>query len=252
MQKISLFIFLNIIALPIFSQDTAIFSISGKVFDIDTKKTIPVAYVINVSRNFAVQSDTSGYFKILLKKGDEIQVKSIGYYKMPVEPDFTKILNGNINQDIYLKQQVYPIGVVNIYAMRWAGFVYDFENTNIPDDDVSKNITKWINDAVADEDLSLVNAQTGFRLPIFSHYEKELKHLNKYKKIEELNKKANEKFNKDLVSKITGLRGDDLDKFMKYCQFDRDFILATPEYELIIIVQNIYEEYSQNIKNNNN
>lgn len=252
MQKILLFIFFNIITFQIFSQDTSIFSISGKILDNDTKKPIPAAYVINTTRNFAVQADTAGNFSILLKKGDKIQAQSIGYYKTQVVPDYTKASNGDIIQNIFLKQQVYPIGAVNIYAIRWAGFVYDFKHTESPDDEVQQKITKLINNAISNEDLSLLNTQTGFRLPIFTHYERELSRLEKYKKIEELNKKANEKFNKELVSKITGLTGSDLDEFMKYCQFDRDFILQTSQYDLIMITKNIYEEYSKNIKNKKN
>jgi len=249
MQKSIIFLFINFVALNIFSQDTTIFSISGKILDIDTKRPIPATYVINVSRNFAVQADTAGYYKILMKKGDDIQVRSIGYYKMPIVPDFSQIEDGNITQNIFMKKQIYNIGTVNIYSVRWNGFVYDIKNTEPPDDEVRQKVTKWLNDAVEQEDLALVNAQSGFRLPIFTHYEKQMKQLEKYKKIEELNKKAQEKFNKDLVSKITGLTDGDLDEFMKYCQFDRDFILATPEYDLIIIIQNIYDEYTLNIKN---
>ena len=246
MKKTIFYFAIFLFSTPLFAQDTTIYIVSGKIFDVATLQPIPLTYLLNTTKLNGVQTDTSGKFRILITENDSIRISCIGYYTEHWQPDFSTANGLNlIYSPIYLRPQTYPLGRVDIYKTRWDAFVYDIANTEIYEDDAKRRMAKWINTIVENEDLENVNVESGIRmpLPIHTHREKQIEKISKQKKIDELNQKAEQKFNKRLVYDITKLQGAELDKFMKHCRFDRDFILKTSDYELIVIIQEIFEEY---------
>lgn len=242
-----LFIFLILFAIKSFSQDSTIFVVTGKVIDAETLQPIPMVFLLNTAKFHGDNTDTSGVYRILMMKSDSIRISCIGYHTEYWRPNFKDLKNDEtkINIPIYLRPQTYPLGKVDIYKTRWDAFVYEIANTEIEEDETQQRLIKWINRIVENEDLSSINVKSGIQipLPLYTSREKQLKKIKQQKRIDELNKKAEEKFNRTLVSSITKLEGDELDNFMKYCSFERDFILQTSEYELIVIIQDIFEEY---------
>jgi hypothetical protein len=252
MKKIRLLVLLIFIGTSLYSQDSTVYVVSGKIIDAETLKPISSVFLINVPKIIGTQTDTAGKFRILMLKSDSIRISCIGYYTKYWKPDFTKAdVKNRINSVIYLTPQTYPIGAVNIYETRWKSFVYAIANTEIPEDKTQERLIKWVNTVVNGENLKDINPVSGIQipLPIHTHYEKQLTKIKRYQEIEKLNQEAEQKFNKELVATITGLKDEELDEFMKkYCSFDRDFILKTPEYDLILIVQDIFKEYESNKK----
>jgi hypothetical protein len=56
--------------------------------------------------------------------------------------------------------------------------------------------------------------------------------------------RAEKRYNKALVSRITGLKTeDDLKKFMQFCALQIKFILESTDYELYAAISNCYDEY---------
>ncbi len=245
------FIFLSIVlfsALFLKAQDTTIYIVSGKIIDAETLLPVSMVYLLNVTKRFGAQTDTSGKFRILLMKGDKIRISSIGYSTDYWEPDFSKATGNYIRTTIYIVPKTYNIGAVDIYSTRWSSFLYEASQVEIAEDETQKNLIKWVDNLVDAQNLSSQNLKGGIQivLPLYTHREKMLRKIEEQKKIDQLNKQANDKFNKDFVAGITNLSGQELDNFMGYCHFDRDFILRTSEYDLIVIVQDIYKEYEQN------
>lgn len=247
---ILLFIF-SIISIFIFAQDTTVIVVTGKVIDAESLTSVPSVFLLNTTKSIGAQSDTSGKYRILMKNTDSIRISCIGYYTQYWKPDFSKIKNNKIEQVIYITPQTYQLSAVDIFSTRWKSFAYDVLNTQIEENEVDKAIVKWFNETVNGQELSNLNPKSGIQipLPIHTHREKQLSKISQLQKIEVLEQQANQKYNKQFVSDITGLKGNDLSKFMNYCSFDRDFILKTSEYDLIIIVQEIFMEYKQKNKN---
>lgn len=248
MRKFLLIAFLSVTFFSVYSQDTSIFVVTGKVIDAETLQPIPMAYLLNTAKRFGAQTDTAGRFRILTMKEDVIRVSSIGYENEDYKPDFSMANGNKIVVNIYLIPKTYNIGAIDIYATRWNSFLYAASQMDIEDDATQKKLTNWVEMIIADQNLSSQNLKGGIQipLPLYTHREKMLRKIQEQQRIDQLNKIANQKFNKDFVSNITGLTGSELDEFMKLCRFDRDFILSTSEYDLIIIVQDIYEEYKLN------
>jgi len=245
MRKSLLFILFSLIVSLLSAQDSNIVIITGKVIDAESLTPVASVFLFNTSKSFGAQSDTAGKYRVLMLKEDSIRVSCIGYYTEYWRPDFSNIKNGKIEQTIYLKPQTYMLGAVDIFATRWKAFAYEVLNTEVRENEVEKRIIKWFNETVDGEDLSNINPKAGIRipLPIFTHREQQLKKIKEQQKIFKLDQQAKQKYNKQFISDITKLKGKELDKFMKYCTLDRDFILRTSEYELIIIVNDIFLEY---------
>ncbi|MEA3452203.1 MAG: hypothetical protein U9Q83_09930, partial [Bacteroidota bacterium] len=233
------------------AQDSNIVIVTGKIIDAESLTPVSSVFLFNTSKSFGAQSDTAGKFRVIMLENDSIRISCIGYYTEYWRPDFSKMKNGKIEQMIYIKPQIYKLGAVDIFATRWKAFAYEVLNTEVQEDEVEKRIVKWFNKTVDGEDLSNIDPKMGIRipLPIFTHREKQLKKIKAQQKIDILEQQAKQKYNKQLVSDITKLKGKELDKFMKYCTLDRDFILRTSEYELIIIINDIFLEYQLLLQN---
>ncbi|MBN2664254.1 MAG: carboxypeptidase-like regulatory domain-containing protein [Bacteroidales bacterium] len=245
MRKIFFLFFFVAASFFSFSQDTSIYVVTGKIIDAETLTPIPMAYLLNTTKRYGAQTDTSGKFRILLMRNDIIRISSIGYITEDWKPDFSKAIGNKITETIYLIPKTYNIGAIDIYSTRWNSFLYAASQVDIEEDITQKKLTQWVETIVGDQNLSAQNLKGGIQipLPIYTHREKMLKKIQEQQQIDELNKIAAQKFNKNFVSRVTGLVGTELDEFMGYCKFDRDFILRTSEYDLIIIVQDIYEEF---------
>lgn len=245
MKKILFIFFMFFTAINVIAQDTTVYILIGKVIDVETNKPIPAATIVNVNKLFGMQTDTSGNYRILMTQKDSIKISCIGYHTIFWKPDFSKSIGGLISAPIIMEPKTYQIGKVDIYKLRWSAFVYEVSQTEIKEDEVQTRLIKWITKLVENEDLASINLKEGIQipLPIVTSREKQLKKIYEQKKIDELNKQANEKFNPTFVSRITGLQDEELDDFMKYCSFERDFILKSSEYDLIVIIQDIYKEY---------
>jgi hypothetical protein len=228
-------------------KDLNVIELRGKILDSETKKPVVFANIINIQKSLATLTDTSGNFRIVMLKTETIKISSIGYeiYYFNL-PDTAKGLNQNTL--IYLKPKIYNLSSVNIYEERWKAFVYDMSNTKIEEDENQQRLQLWMDNLVpVDELVMIATAARGFGFPINykTSRDRQLAKVEELMMQEELNKLADEKFNKALVTKITGLQDENLDDFMKYCKFDRDFILKRTEYDLIVIVQEIFEIYKE-------
>lgn len=250
MRRIILVSLLLIVITSLKSQDTTIFVVRGKIFDGETLK--PVGYVLFVNKNKMLisQSDTSGKYRILMMKNDILSISCLGYKTIEWTPTQEDLQSKFIEKYFYLEPITYSIGAINIYSMRWKSFVYNMKNVDVEDKSKQKAIQEWITKVVEDQELNKINPKIGIQIviPTYSHLEIQQKKIQERMKIEELNRQANEKFNPELVSRVTGLQGDELKRFMNFFSFDRDFILKTSEYDLVIIVKQIFEEYQNQKK----
>ncbi len=250
MKRIILILSLVLIWNVSFSQLwEKVYYVSGQVIDEETGKPVPYVLVVNVKKGNATQTDTAGRFLITMTKDDSLRFSTIGYYTKYWTLADKNPKGKRYTAEIKLKPRVYNLPSVDIYAVRWKAFVYEVAHTKVEKDETQERIKIWFDRAISEEDLKAIRqASLGARLFVIggkTKYEKQLQQLQQMERLEQIEKKVQQKFNPQLVSTITGLQGDELDKFMSYLNFDRDFILKTPEYDLIVIIKQIYEEYKK-------
>ncbi len=246
-----LIIFLPIILLSTISFGQfwqKVYYVNGVVKNKQTGKPVPYVLVVNINKGNGTQTDTAGRFLITMTKDDTLRFSSIGYETVYWTLADKNPRSRHVTAEIEMQPRVYNLPGVNIYAVRWKAFVYEIAHTEVKKDETQERIKLWFSKAVPQEDLKALTQAAhgvGFVIGGKTKYEKELEKMKKLQSYEQIEKKVNEKFNPQLVSKITGLKGKELERFMDYLNFDRDFILETPEYDLIVIIKQIYEEYKK-------
>ncbi len=225
-----------------------VYYVNGVVKDKQTGKPVAYVLVVNINKGNGTQTDTAGRFLITMTKNDTLRFSSIGYKTVYWTLSDKNPRSKHVQTEIEMEPVVYNLPGVNIYAVRWKAFVYEVAHTKVKKDETQERIKLWFSKAVPQEDLKALTQASrgvGFVIGGKTKYEKELQKMKQLQSYEQIEKKVNEKFNPQLVSKITGLKGEELEKFMDYLNFDRDFILQTPEYDLIVIIKQIYEEYKK-------
>jgi hypothetical protein len=84
-----------------------------------------------------------------------------------------------------------------------------------------------------------------FSVPILSPEEKEMIKLKKILEKEKVQKIINEKFNREIVADLTGLKEEDLTEFIVFCNFSEKYLLETNQYDILVKVLEKLELYKK-------
>jgi hypothetical protein len=218
-QSLILF-FLFILSFKTFAQEQ---KIAGLVFDKDTKYRLNRVNILNTRTQEAVFNNPKGEFLIDVKMGD-ILISYLGGYKR----DTLKITNQTALV-IYLKRLAIPLPEVI------------FKDSVLSARDKYEQTKKEFNTAVRlgnDKDiLNISHGGVGLGIDaIWSAFSREGKNARKLMEMMERdyqNAVVDKIFNKELVSRVTGLRADKLLFFMLSFRPSYAFAVKANEYELV-------------------
>ena len=59
---------------------------------------------------------------------------------------------------------------------------------------------------------------------------------------------VHKRYNKDFVSRLTGMSENEAETFMAYCDLPNEFVLATTDYDLAVVVKQYYAAYQRHPK----
>jgi len=253
MKKIIiLFLFIPIFA---FSQDRII--LKGNVFDGINFYPINEANIYNFSSKDYVFTNKSGYFEILTKLGDTIIISKPVYKQVLIEIT-QEIIEKNIFE-IAIFYKAIILKEVNVFAFpeTYEDFKREFVNTNLSD------FYKILEGTyLSSDERSKYNSRSGGLLDLIpgkvgeavSHpftffYEtfgRKPKMDRLYAEMVESQKEVDNlpaKYNKDLVTQLTGLEGEELLDFMTFCKFSYyDLVRWTPDY-IVVQVKKKFGDY---------
>ena len=236
-RKTLKFIFLIILANLIINQGIAQESSDslqlfyGRLITEDNKP-VALAHVINVNMKIGVASDTLGYFKIWVYPGNTLNLSAIGFEFL----EYT--LSGRIPDtltSIILHRRFYEIPEVSItYFGTYKDFEYKVLNLKLKDENVINELVLKQLPRVEDPQPYEPNLGNPISL-LYNMLSREGKSQRKYMEIKEqepLLRKAEAKYNREIVKNITGLDGMELNEFMDTLNFSDTYIINTSEYVL--------------------
>ncbi|MDH5828509.1 hypothetical protein [Sphingobacterium faecium] len=209
--------------------------IEGIVSDINTKQRISKVTIRNPRTKEEVFNNIKGEFSISAEKGDILIATAKEYFADTVLIDKSLVIL------FHLKRESIYIDEVSVVAKKDPDEVlkrakYDYEKAFRLSDP---------------GDLFSVG-QNGAGLSInsiYSLFSKEAKNAKRLKKVIESDYKDNVidyKFSKTLVSRTTGLTGDELHKFRRIFKPSYFFIISSSQYELTNYIKDSYEKYRKN------
>jgi hypothetical protein len=233
-----------------------VYEVRGRLVNTDGHG-VQFAHVVNINKTSACISDTAGRFRILMLQTDTVKVSCIGY-----EMTGFSIRNLDIPEDdnvveigdIELMPRLYELSTVSVYAERWKSFLYDYEQVPVQEDPYYvETIDNWKKNLIDIRELQELRRGTlGVGISFDFQTRKRRKAEQKiaeFQRQEELNEAAYKKYNPSIVADITGMSHDDATKFIQHFKLDRDFILSRNDYDLYLIITQLYKEYS-NIQHN--
>ena len=253
-KKILTVILLSAAALTAFSQQK-IYQVRGTLTDTEGKP-VQFAHVVNINKKAACISDTAGRFRVLMIKSDTVKISCLGY-------DVSGFTISGLNLDdktsetsieigsIVLREKTYELEMISVYKERWKSFVYDWQQEE-PEDApyYEKKIEHWKNNLINIDELKQISTAArgvGFGMGfLFDRKQrKAMEKVNEDKRQEVLNKEAEAKYNPQIVADITGMNLDEAREFMDHFKLDRDFILRRNDYDLYLIIKQLYKEYKK-------
>lgn len=221
---------------------------SGEIINKEDGEFVPYVHIINLSTNQGTTSDLEGRFNISISKEDTLMFSSVGFDKYKLTFSDHEIDSDSYFIRILLDQSSYELSPVNIFAFKdEAGFKQDILNMKLPEDSKPKIVIPGsYGGPITSRDLN-----GGFSLgspvsSVMNIFSKEAKELRKYEKVMKeypRQKTINEKYNMEVVEQITGLKDEDLNKFMLFCKISDDYILTANDYEIVVAVHNCYKEF---------
>ena len=203
----------------------------SRVINDSTLSSIRDCHVINKTQRMGTVTDAYGDFKITANVNDSISFSAIGYKTLTIALTDTMYTYGHI---IKLQPATYEMEEVTIQPL------------------IDKPlITKW---EIYTKPLP---GQGGINIPLpdvlshpvtalYDRFSKEGKQKRYFQKVSEGTADfmlLGEKFNGEMVAQITGLKDDDLIKFMSYCNFSNDFLLNYSPETIKREIKKKYQEY---------
>jgi len=254
MKKI-IFVFLVFLVFPLvlFAQERI--TLNGNIFDGVAFFPIVGANIYNFNTKKFSFTDSKGNFEILANKGDTIIISKSSYKQLLIEITPIIFQKKTINIALYYKAIILKEVVVYALPKTYEEFKRDFVNVEFSE--INKKITGTTlteQDRINEEFKSregpnLLRNIPAVASPITALYDR----FSRKKKIERLYQEIvnNEeeidklplKYNRELVTSITGLEGEELLNFMTFCKFSYyDLVKWSPEF-IISQIKKKYVDY---------
>lgn len=225
--------------------------LSGKILEKEDGESVPYVHIINKNTKEGTTSDLSGDFSISISSSDTLIFSAVGFKDYIFTFSKTKIKSSNYFIKIALDYSTLQLAPVTIFAFKdEAAFKNDILNLDLPDSakkivipgsfegtPVPAKTKVYLNHG-----LACNGCITSF-LNVFNKAAKENKKLRKAVAELPRQREIYEKYNSEIVEKITGLKEGQLNEFMLFCEISVDYILMANEYEIASAVNGCYKEF---------
>ena len=205
------------------------------IVDSVTGRSISFVHIVNESTRRGYITDSTGKFKIRCKKGDTLVFISLGYLGKVVIVD-------SLPHQISLVPRTYKIDEVSIESYRsYNQFKKDFLELEAEKAPEIQGLPKGKPiDIPVLLDTNHINSPAFLVLhPLSYLYYKFSKEEKSKRKAFYLERQAGErviierKFNREIVSRITGLEDEELTNFIGFCNFSHPFLFEATELEIV-------------------
>jgi len=250
MKKISFFLLIFLLCFFSKAQPKYIY---GTVSEPAGIFPIKNAVIHNLNTNQYVFADQEGCFRIMASLHDSLMFSHAGFRQTVVvidERDYSRA-----RKDVQLFEKSFMLPNVTIYGLNptYEGFKRDVASAKLPDSYKnleSVHLTKEDRrNATYTEEAPNVLKNTKLGSPITAIYNALSKKVKQRELAEEMQSYGEEveqvqnKYNKELVSRITGLSDPDLMEFMVFCRFSYYDLVRWSREQIVGAIKFKYDEY---------
>jgi len=247
------FIFLSffvVLTCIVFGQERTM--LKGKVVDFITYQPLSHTCIHNISSGLMTFSNASGDFSMLLNNSDTVAISCVGY-SMEIFVINDSLLNTKQRITFKLIMRSIMLREVTIYALKpYPLFVQDLTKA-VPQKKIEIPNIEISPEEKASYDINKGNILRGTPLasPITALYEK-FSHKAKMGRMyaslidnqEEVIRLA-QKYNTDIVHRITKLENERLEDFMLYCSFTYYTLVTSTDLQIKKMIADKYIQYKR-------
>lgn len=216
------------IALPfLLLQQAVAQTMSGRVYDRETKQPLSGVNIINLNTQMVFRTDSTGKFSLTVKKGQVVEFRKNNFQVARVE------IRSNTNLPFYsigLHKGAYELPEVTIKGQ-------NFQTDSIE----NREMYKWAIDHYTLEGLDIIqhpfDALSKRNRQIWA-FQKRFQYFEREKYIDFV-------FNKSLIEKITGLTGEQLDTYWRQYRPSYEQIQRWSTYQFYEYIQRTGERFKQ-------
>jgi len=228
-----LFFFFSLAIAKIFAQET---SVAGIVFDADSKDRIARVNVLNTTTGFSVYNNINGVFTIDAKPGDKLIFSQTEHHA-----DTIRVLSYT-PLAIYMKRSAIQLKEVTIFD--------SLMNPQKKLANTKRDFSKIYGSLAYKDLLSVGPSGAGLSIDAlwnsFSRSGRNATHLRETIENDYKQDVIDFRFNKTLVTRITGLTGKPLSDFMLRYRPGYYLVAYASEYEFISTIKTNYRRYLRN------
>jgi hypothetical protein len=226
----------------------------GKIVDELTGRSVEYGIVLNYSRHITMYSSSAGEFYLQVNPGDTLVLSAIGYYYRKVIVT-DSLLSAPMPLTFIVSPRAFEIGEAKIVALgTYDQFRQNFVNLNKPKTQtevLTDRLADWSHKAASEgyqryQENRERNGVTLLTIPIRSRDDKERIALAKIMETEKVRNRIYQKFNPEVIKKVTGMTEDhEIIEFMVFCDFADQYVLDVNQYTLMEQIALRYELFKR-------
>lgn len=219
--------------------------LNGKVVDKQSGEAVPYVHIYTQSLSHGTVTDESGRFAIMIKPTDTLVFSAIGFdkylfainqqdvrplYEVTIEMNFKTYELAPVKVTAYKDLESLKRGILDL-------------NVETPKKEVELKLPGVTYYTPTGEPKMTVRGPITALYNKFSKEAKEKKKLSAFKLDAQQYKILDDRYNVDVVKRITQLNDEGARRFMEWCKFEDDFILGATEYELTVAMLKCLDEF---------
>lgn len=224
-------------------------TVSGNVYErdgrsVDTLYPVANINVINLRGFKGTVTSRTGYFSVDIKAGDTLIFSSISH----IRDTFYCQINESRKEifiDVVLKPRYHELHAIEVYGKDFEGFRHDFVHLEVKDTFAIRLAPQWMFEPVKEGFGITINGPLTALWNAFSKQGKEMRKLAQL--IEEERTKAylDSVYKRPVVLHFLELDEAEIDGLVNFCNFSKQYIAQSTDYELLSALEKCYETYRE-------
>lgn len=218
--------------------------LTGEVQSEGGLRTLPDVHVYNQNNTQVIVTDPTGFFSIYVSKVHVIRFSSVGYdpFYFSIPGDFV----GDVFYvNIEMKQSITALRPLTIYGK-------EEETESMLSRDTGPNPLEHIQLGTLQGEARAIEPTLANPVSLlWDWFSKEGKEKRKLKEIlarDEIKSTVDKRFDSELIWELTGLYGNELENFKRYCNLPEGFVIQSSEYDFLLAVKKCYYKYKSQVR----
>lgn len=244
---LAIILFCGLLSQAVLAQEERVL-LGGVLLNHVTGEPVMAAHVMNLTDSLATISSPDGTFRVPVHAGDSLVFTSIGYHTKAViisneilEMDFVEVRM--VQREYQLGEvEVNPFGTKEQFRQKFMELEVDDGTIEIVG--VKKPSKERRTIPITEDKNEIKKAKHLFKSPASFLYGNLSKDAKKRQELHKLNAQKEkhrynyQKYNEEVVNRITGYEGATLIEFMDYCNLSERDIYRYTDYELAVLLLN--------------